>query len=298
MCEFSGLKTGNDKFLSLNESYFKNGYFLHVPSNLEVGKPLNIEIETSKNSILHNIIIIEPNSKIDIIEEYSNSSSGQYLNSCVTRVYAMDDSRLNFFHLNNWTNDFCNFTNVIGALGANSNVNWVSACFGGKLNRLKLDTIFNGQGGQCNNLGLFLGKGNEHIDFTTNMYHNTLNTTNNVLVDGILKDQATAVYRGLIKIEKEAQKTNSYLANHNLMLGSRALANSIPSLKIDANDVKASHGSTTGKINEEHLFYLMARGLSRNEAEALIVEGFFEPIIQKIPLEEIREKIRNLIKNE
>ncbi|MBI2659014.1 SufD family Fe-S cluster assembly protein, partial [Candidatus Woesearchaeota archaeon] len=105
-----------------------------------------------------------------------------------------------------------------------------------------------------------------------------------------------SVYRGLIRIEKEAQKTYSYLENHILKLGDKTLANSIPSLKIDANDVKASHGATVGQIDEEHLFYLMARGLSRVEAEKLIVEGFFEPVIQKIPMEELKEKIREMVK--
>ena len=115
------------------------------------------------------------------------------------------------------------------------------------------------------------------------------------MVDGILKEESSSVYRGLILIAKEGQKTNSYLANHILKLGDKTLANSIPGLKIDANDVKASHGATVGQVNEEHMFYLMARGLSRKEAENLIVEGFFEPIIQKIPNEEIREKIRAVV---
>ena len=116
------------------------------------------------------------------------------------------------------------------------------------------------------------------------------------MVEGILKDESTSVYRGLIRIEKIAQKTNSYLDNKILKLGEKTLANSIPSLKIDANDVKASHGATVGQINEDNMFYLMARGLSRQEAERLIVEGFFEPVIQKIPLEELREKIRGLVR--
>ena len=178
----------------------------------------------------------------------------------------------------------------------NSAISWVSGCFGGKLNRLVIDTIFSGQGSQANNLGIFLGKGKEHIDFTTNMHHNTENTTNDVLVDGMLRDESSSVYRGLIKIPKEGQKTNSYLANHILKLGEKTLANSIPSLKIDANDVKASHGATVGQIDEEHLFYLMSRGLSRDEAERLIIEGFFEPVIQKIPLEELRERIRGMVR--
>ena len=295
---FRNAKIGKDKFVALNAAYFDNGIFLYVPKNIEIGEPIKINFNfDGKCSILHNIIVVESNSKLDFIEEYSNKElEEEQLNECITEVFANQDSKINFYHLDNWTKNVYNFTNIAGNLERNASINWISGCFGGKLNRLGIDTNFNGQGSTCSNLGVFLGRGKEHIDFTTNMYHNAENTTNNVLVDGILKDESSSVYRGLIKIEKQAQKTNSYLANHILKLGEKTLANSIPSLKIDANDVKASHGATVGQIDEEHLFYLMARGLSRAEAEKLIVEGFFEPVIQKIPLEELREKIRGMVR--
>ncbi len=292
------IKIDKDKFVALNAAYFNNGIFLYIPKNIELEEPLKVNFNMEgKNSILHNLIIIDSNSNVDFIEEYSNKEiQEEQLNCCVTEVFANNNSKINFYHINNWTKNAYNFTNIVGTAERDSMINFISGCFGGKLNRLRIDTIFAGQGSQCNNLGVFLGKGKEHIDFTTNMYHNVENTTNDVLVDGILKDESSSVYRGLIKIEKQAQKTNSYLANHILKLGAKTLANSIPSLKIDANDVKASHGATVGQINEEHLFYLMARGLSRDEAERLIVEGFFEPVIQRIPSEELREKIRELVR--
>ncbi|MBI2655095.1 Fe-S cluster assembly protein SufD [Candidatus Woesearchaeota archaeon] len=295
---FKGTDIGKDKFVALSAAYFAHGYFLYVPKNIEIKEPIRINLAAEgKNSVLHNLVILEPNSRADVIEEYTNKDIGdEQLNASITEVFANTNSRINFYHVNNWTGNVYNFTNLIGTAERNASISWVSGCFGGNLNRLRIDTNFNGQGSSCSNLGIFLGKGEEHIDFTTNVYHNAENTTNDILVDGILKDESSSVYRGLIKIPKEGQKTNSYLANHILKLGDKTLANSIPSLKIDANDVKASHGATVGQINEEHLFYLMARGLSRAEAERLIVEGFFEPVIQKIPLEELREKIREMVR--
>ena len=295
---FKGTKIDKDKFVALNAAHFAHGYFLYVPKNMEIKEPIRINLTAEgKNSVLHNLVIIEPNSQADVIEEYRNKDIGnEQLNACITEVFANTNSRINFYHVNNWASNVYNFTNLVGTAERNASINWISGCFGGKLNRIRIDTNFNGQGSSCSNLGIFLGKGKEHIDFTTNVYHNVENTTNDILVDGILKDESSSVYRGLIKIPKEGQKTNSYLANHILKLGDKTLANSIPSLKIDANDVKASHGATVGQINEEHLFYLMARGLSRHEAERMIVEGFFEPVIQKIPLEELREKIREMVR--
>ncbi|MBI1934820.1 Fe-S cluster assembly protein SufD [Candidatus Woesearchaeota archaeon] len=295
---FKSGRIDKDKFVALSAAQFTNGAYLYVPKNVELKEPIRINFNFSgKKNAIHNLIVCEANTKIDFIEEYSNNpSDSEQLNACVTEVFANNNSRINFYHLNSWTNEVYNFTNVIGALERDASINWVSGSFGGKLNRLKIDTLFNGQGSSCSNLGVFFGKGKEHIDITTNVYHNVESTTNNILVDGILRDESSSVYRGLIRIEKPAQKTNSYLANHILKLGNKTLANSIPSLKIDANDVKASHGATVGQINEEHLFYLMARGLSRDEAEKMIVEGFFEPIIMKIPNEELREKIRAMVR--
>jgi|TARA_Y100000310_G_scaffold22935_2_gene21945 Fe-S cluster assembly protein SufD len=292
---FKETKTDKDKFVALNAAHFNNGIFLYVPKNIELDEPLRVNFD-GKNSILHNIVIVESNSKIDFVEEYSNKENEGQINCCVTEVFANNNSQINFYHLNNWSQNVYNFTNIIGTAEKDSRINWISGCFGGKLNRLRIDTNFNGQGSQCSNIGVFLGKGKEHIDFTTNVYHNAENTTNDILVDGILKDESSSVYRGLIRIPKKGQKTYSFLANHILKLGDKTLANSIPSLKIDANDVKASHGATVGQIAEEQLFYLMTRGLSRNQSEKMIVEGFFEPVIQKIPLEELRKKIRSSIK--
>lgn len=292
---FKSAKMDKDKFVALSAAHFNNGIFLYVPKNIELEEPMKVNFEG--NGILHNIIIVEPNSRLDFIEEYScKETDKEQLNACVTEVFASQNSKINFHHINSWAKNTYNFTNIIGSAERDASINWVSGCFGGKFNRLRIDTLFNGAGAQCNNVGIFLGRGKEHIDFTTNMYHNVENTTNEVLVDGILRDDASSVYKGLIRIEKEAQKTWSYLQNHSLMLGEKALANSIPSLKIDANDVKASHGATVGRIDEEHMFYLMARGLSRKEAEQLIIEGFFEPVIQKIPSEELREKIREMVR--
>src|SRR3989344_2830647 len=295
---FKNTKMGKDKFVALSAAYFNHGIFLYVPKNIELKEPIRVNFEVEgTSSILHNLIIVESNAQLDFIEQYSNKeTAGGQLNVCVTEVFANTNSKINFYHIGNWTDNVYNLTNIIGTSDRNAAINWISGCFGGKLNRTRIDTNFNGQGSSCSNIGIFLGKGKEHIDFTTNVYHNAENTTNDILVDGILKDESSSVYRGLIRIPKEGQKTNSYLANHILKLGDKTLANSIPSLKIDANDVKASHGVTVGQIDEEQLFYLMARGLSRENAEKLIVEGFFEPVIQKIPSEELKEKIRELVR--
>ncbi len=286
-----------DRLDALNLAYFSSGIFLYVPKNVEADEPIKAEFNfESQTGVLRNMVIAEPNSRFSFAEEHSGKAKKEQLNSSATAIFANENSKIDFCHLSNLANAD-NFANVTGTAEKNSEINYEFACFGSRLNRLEIGTILKGEGSRCINAGIFLGKGNENIDVTTNAYHLARNTSNRILVDGILKDNATCVYRGLIKIEKGAQKTSSHLANHILKLSDKTLANSIPSLKIDANDVKASHAATVGQIDEEQLFYLMSRGLQRSEAEKLVVEGFFEPIIQKMPLEELKEKVRKIVKD-
>jgi len=175
-------------------------------------------------------------------------------------------------------------------LARDARFSWNIGCFGGKLSRVRQDTIFRGEGSGSETVGVFFGTSGQHIDITTNAHHTVAGTTNRILAKGVMAGNGTSVYRGMIRIEKAAQKTDSYLANNILLLSEKALANSIPGLKIDANDVKASHGATVGQIDEEQVFYLMARGLPRKEAEMLIVKGFFDPAISKIRDEGMRER--------
>lgn len=290
------IKPDEDKFTAFNASHWVNGIFLYVPENTHPEIPIKISfLVNKKNSAVRNLIIAEPGSKIDFVEEYISEGDEECLNSAVTEVYANDDSKISYYHLNNFSGKASSIINICGSAGRNASINWISASFGGKLNRLRIDTLFNGEGSQSENLGLFAGKNKEHIDITTNAYHNTHHTTNDIKVDGILKGGSSSVYRGLIKIEKEGQQANSYLSNHILKIGEKSLGNSIPSLQIEANDVKASHGATIGQVSEEHLFYLMSRGLSREGAESMITQGFLEPIISRIKIEELRGKIRELI---
>jgi FeS assembly protein SufD len=290
---FKGIKL--DKFLALNKANFTNGYFIYAGQNAVVDEPIKISYEITDNTAMHNLVIAEPGSFVEIIEEYSAKSDKESVNCCVTELFSNENAQINFSHVNSLSSAVNNFSQIIGTTQKNARINFISGCFGGKLNRVKIDTYLNGEGSNCTNLGVFLGRNKEHMDVSTNVYHNAENTVNDIVVDGILKDESSSVYRGLIRIPKSGQKTNSYLQNHVLKLGDKTLANSIPSLKIDANDVKASHGATVGQIAEEQLFYLMSRGLSRDGAIKMIVDGFFEPVIKKIPNKELRETIRGMV---
>jgi Fe-S cluster assembly protein SufD len=140
-------------------------------------------------------------------------------------------------------------------------------------------------------LGFFFGDGRQHFDQHTFQNHEIGHSTSDLLYKGALKDNAYSVFRGLIRVNSGAQRSDAYQANRNLLLSPHAHADSIPELEIEANDVRCSHGATVGPIDDEALFYLMARGIERPVAEHLIVEGFFDPLMQKIPLDSIKDKL-------
>ena len=290
---FKNINEDFDKFIASNASFFSNGIFLYIPKNTDIEFPINTLI-TNKNSITHNIIVVEENSTLNFVEEIKNTDQESLQNE-VTEIFVNENSTVNYYNLRNLNENKYSFSHKIANLNKNSKINWYSACFGGKLNRLRIDTHLKGDGSESKNIGIFLGRNKEHLDVTTNVTHNALNTTNDIKFDGILKDFSTSVYRGLITITPKGQKTNSYLSDNILKIGDKSLANSIPALKIDADDVKASHGATIGQVNDEQVFYLMSRGLSKDQAEKLIVQGFLEPLVDHFKIEDLQNKIRKIL---
>ena len=284
-----------DKVIALNAAMWQDGVYLHVPKNVHLKEPLTSAFSSDKSAAMHNLIIIEEGSEVSYLEEYRFLGESEILVSCVTEVFAKNAARINFHHLTRSQEKATIFNHIKGDARKDARIKWAWGSFGGRINRLHIDTLFNGQGSSSENLGIIIGRKKQHLDCTTNAYHNVANTTNDMMINGIMMDSSSSIYRGLIKITKEAQGTNSYLSNHVLKLSDKALANSIPSLEIDANEVKASHGATVGQIDEEQIFYLRSRGLSLEESERLIAEGFFEPIIHKMENAGIQEKFRAAI---
>lgn len=274
-----------DKFSAFHYANISNGLFVFIPDN----KSARLSARIAGGG--HTIIVVGKDSKLDYIEEYAGSG---FMTDAV-EIFADENSCINFASLQNCSSDAVVFSFKEAVLKKDANVNLIFGSFGSAFHRLKSKTMLTGEGAISETLCLFKGKENHHTDFTVNSHHAVPHTRNNVLAKGTVTDSATSVFRGLIRIEKEAQQTDSYLADHMLLLSDTALANSIPSLQIEANDVKASHGATVGQIDEEQLFYLASRGLTREQAEKLIVEGFFEPLINKIADRGFQEIFRDVI---
>jgi Fe-S cluster assembly protein SufD len=172
---------------------------------------------------------------------------------------------------------------------------WETGQLGSRLTKSYYDSLLPGNGAMTEFNGVYFMQGKQHLDVDTLMHHIGLATSGDLLLHGAVKDKSRSVFTGLIKIEPTAQQTNSYLKNENLILDSTARADSIPSLEIDANDVRASHGATISKIDEEYIFYLMSRGIPRNTAVRMVVEGFFHKVFDRMYNERVREKLFNAV---
>ena len=170
-------------------------------------------------------------------------------------------------------------------------LDWVAGGFGSKKGKTRIQNDLAGPGATSRVTGAYFADGSQHLDYDTFQEHIAPSTESDFAFKGALREQAHAVWRGMIRVEHEAQKTNAYQENRNLLLSEKAHADSIPGLEILANDVRCTHGATIGRVDRNELFYLMARGLSRAEAERLIVRGFFQDILDRIDLEPVREAL-------
>jgi Fe-S cluster assembly protein SufD len=172
---------------------------------------------------------------------------------------------------------------------------WIQTLLGGRMTKTNSYFDLAGPGARAFVHGFMFGDGRQHYHLHTLQRHLSDHCTSDLLIKGCLKDSARSVYQGLIQVSEGAQRTDAYQANRNLLLSDTARADSIPGLEILANDVRCTHGATIGQVDEEQLYYLMTRGLPRREAQRLIVEGFFVPVLDRIPLAGVREQLRTAI---
>ncbi len=284
----------SDKLAAMQSTFWQEGVFFYVPKNISVEEPVSLTSFVADDGKLianHNLIVLEQNSSARFYEDLG-SDRGKNLFLEGTEVVLQKNAKLDYYSFQNYNADSFSLSYKRGILEQDAVLNWNLALFGGRIGKTKVDTVFNGQNSQSELQGIYFGQQSQHLAIITNSYHNVPHTTNKIVTKGVLKDKASSVSRGLVRIEKTAPKTDSYLADHVIHLSGEAQSNSIPSLEIINNEVKAAHAASSGEVDENHLFYLMSRGLNRNEAEMLIVEGFFEPILQKLKVGQMQAKSR------
>jgi Fe-S cluster assembly protein SufD len=285
----------NSKFAALNSALWRGGVFLYLPKEVEVKNPFQaaLVLEGAGSTVMPRTLLVADRfaTATYIEESISLGDHGQGLNVGVVEIYAEDSAQLRYVDVQRWGEDVYNF-NVKRSVGQNdSRVIWETGQLGGRLTKTYYDSLLPGNGSNMEFNGIYFIEGKQHLDIDTLMHHIGVGTGGDLLLHGACKGKSRSVFTGLIKIEPTGQQTNSYLKNENMLLERTARADSIPSLEIEANDVRASHGATIGKIDEEYLFYLMSRGIPRNTAVRMVVEGFFYKVFDRMYNERVREKL-------
>jgi Fe-S cluster assembly protein SufD len=289
----------HDKFAALNGAFWSGGTFLFVPRNVEVALPLRaLTTLTMPGAGLftHTVVVVERGSRLTYIEEYaSNPISGLSLNAGVVETFVKEGAHLTFVSLQDWLGDVYEISTQRALIDRDSTLDWLMIGMGDSLTKSNIEVGLRGQGASTQMLGILWGYGHQHTDYHTVQDHLAPHTTSDLLYKGALKDEARSIFSGTIRVLKGAQGTDAYQANRNVLLSDKAASFPSPNLEIEANEVRCTHGATVGKVDQDQLFYLMSRGLPRELATRMVVEGFFEEVLQREPVDSIRDNLRDLI---
>src|SRR5947207_14370409 len=282
----------DEKFAAHNAAMWQHGLLVVVPKGVVLEKPLYVRIAVTGQTFWRLVVVAEEGARASLIEEYASPTADTVAYSnAVTELFVEQSAKLDYVSLQNLSQETWHFASHHARVGRDAELDWVAGGFGSKKGKIRIQNDLAGPGATSRVTGAYFADATQHLDYDTFQEHIAPNTTSDFAFKGALRDEASAVWRGMIRVEKYAQKTNAYQENRNLMLSDQAHADSIPGLEILANDVRCTHGSTTGRVDREQLFYAMARGLTRHDAERLIVRGFFQDVLDRIELEPVREAL-------
>jgi len=282
----------DEKFAAHNAAMWRNGLLVVVPKGVELEKPLYVRIAVTGQTFWRLVVVAEEGARASLIEEYASptADTAAYSNA-VTELFVEPNAKLEYVSLQNLSTETWHFASHHARVERDGELDWVAGGFGSKRGKTRIQNDLNGRGATSRVTGAYFADGEQHLDYDTFQEHIAPDCESDFAFKGALRDHATAVWRGMIRVEPNAQKTNAYQECRNLMLSPTTHAVPIPGLEIMANDVRCTHGATVGRVDREDLFYLMSRGLTRSEAERLIVRGFFQDVLDRIELEPVREAV-------
>jgi Fe-S cluster assembly protein SufD len=289
---------GSEKFAALNGALATSGGFLYVPRTVEMARPFVVNHVSSGEGASvfpHTLVILEDNAKATLVENFSNDPAAEGFASGVNDLFAGPGAQLTYVGAQNWSRHTLAFQLNSTVVQRDARVLSLNIHLGGRQSRHESHSRLQGPGAHSEMLALTVARGAQEFDQRTLQSHQAPHTSSNLLYKNALLDQARTIFSGLIIVDPDAQKTDAYQSNRNLLLSDDAEANSLPGLEIQANDVRCSHGATSGHVDDEQMFYLESRGIPPVVARELLVFGFFEEVLNKLENEELHATLRELI---
>ena len=289
-----------DGITSLNTAFSHEGAYIHIPKNIQVDKPIQIlHFSTGENESLmfqpRNLIVVDENSQVEIIERYQSITNNNVLVNSVSEIYVNKKSNVKHYKIQNDKKSSSLIDNTFVSQEHSSSYNLHTFSFGGDLTRNNLNIFQNDQRIESTINGITIIDDEQHVDHNTLIHHKEPNCTSHQDYKGIYGGKSVGVFNGRVLVEKEAQKTNAFQANNNVLISDKASINTKPQLEIFADDVRCSHGCTIGQLDNNALFYLRSRGIPEKEATALMMFGFANKVLTSVQNQEIKSMINKII---
>jgi Fe-S cluster assembly protein SufD len=289
-----------DNLTSLNTAFAKEGAYIYIPKNVEVQKPIQIINLTTGAEIAtmmqpRNLIVVQENAHVQIIERHQSLTSNAVLSNVVTEVFAARNATIDYYKIQNDNLNASLVDNTYIEQKTNSEVSVHTFSFGGNITRNNLN--FYQRGEHINSIlkGITIIEEKQHVDHHTLVHHIEPNCESHQDYKGIYDERSTGVFNGKVVVEKEAQKTNAYQQNNNVLVSDKATVNAKPQLEIFADDVKCSHGCTIGQLDNDALFYMQQRGIPKKEGKALLMYAFANTVLDSVKIPEVKKRITKLI---
>jgi len=295
---FTDVPVDEHKFTALHGAFHSDDVLLYVPRGVEVELPLEVarRVASGGSTFPHTSIVLEDSASVTLVDSFSSDElSDDALCSSVVEIQAGRGAIVNYISLQSWGRAVSHFQTQRFTGYRDSTVRSLAVNLGSSFARTQVESVLQGEGAFSEMLGLYFADADQHFAQRTLQYHDAPHATSDLLYKGALKEHYRSEYSGLIKVSRGAQGTDAYQANRNLVLSDNALAHSIPQLEIEANEVRCTHGATVSPVEEEHLFYLMSRGIDRVTAQKLVVFGFFGEVLDRIRVPGVRDALSGAI---
>jgi Fe-S cluster assembly protein SufD len=289
-----------DNLTSLNTAFVTEGAYIHIPKNTEVEKPIQIinfttGSEASTMVQPRNLIVVGENAHVQIIERHQSLTSNKVLTNAVTEIFAAKSANVDCYKIQNDDLNASLVDNTYIDQKSNSVVSVHTFSFGGNITRNNLNFYQNGEHIDSILKGITIIEGKQHVDHHTLVHHIEPNCESHQDYKGIYDERSTGVFNGKVVVNKEAQKTNAYQQNNNVLVSDKATINAKPQLEIFADDVKCSHGCTIGQLDDDALFYMQQRGIPQKEGRGLLMFAFANTVLESVRIPEVKSRITKLI---
>ncbi|HEX8100377.1 MAG TPA: Fe-S cluster assembly protein SufD [Actinomycetota bacterium] len=290
------------RLTALHSAFRTGGTYVHVPPNVKMELPLQTLTYADRDGLAifpHTIIALGEGAELTFIDRYVSPDLERVLSDAVVELYLGTGSKLRYVSLQDWGRGVTHLSVQRAIIGPDAELRSLVVAFGGSLSRTEVESILQGDGGSSEMLGLYFADADQHFDFRSIQDHMGSRTSSDLLYKGALKGRSQAIYSGTVVIEHGAHKCDAYQTNRNILLSETAKANSIPNLEILTNDpVRCGHAASVGPVDEDTLFYIQSRGIPYEEAERLVVFGFFQEVLDRVTLPEVRESLETAIATE